>query len=79
MYAKKKKRAARWNDTIHPTGRRSPGVDLDLSAGADTFIPDLYDLLLIRAHVAWWEPYNLHDLEGFLGWNYIIQILHNIS
>ena len=31
---------------------------------ADRYIPDLYDLydLYDLAHVAWWEPYNLHDL-----------------
>ena len=40
---------------------------------------DLYDLYDI-AHAAWWEPYNLHDLEHvFLGWICSRQILHSIS
>ena len=32
--------------------------DLDLPRKADRLIHDLYDL----AHVAGWEPFNLHDL-----------------
>ena len=32
--------------------------DLDLPGRGDRYIPDLYDL----AHVAEWEPYNLHDV-----------------
>ena len=39
------------------------------SFGADRYIPDLYDLydLYDLAHVAGWEPYNLHDL-GHVSW-----------
>ena len=42
--------------------------------------PGLYDLLLV-AHVAWWEPYSLHDLRGacFLRWTCTIQFLRNMS
>ena len=53
---------------------RFPLHDLDLF-GADLF-PDLYDL----AHVAGWEPYNLHvcSRTRFLGWICTIQILNSI-
>ena len=35
-----------------------------------TSVPGVYDL----AHVAEWEPYNLHDLTH-LGWSCTVQIL----
>ena len=45
------------------------------------YIPDLYDLydLYDLAHVAAWEPYNLHDLAR-VSWVGVctIQILRNI-
>ena len=40
-----------------------PHISLSRSFRADRSIHDLYDL----AHVAGWEPYNLHDL-AHLSW-----------
>ena len=46
-------------------------------------IPELYDMddLCDLAHVAGWEPYNLHDLAhvSCVGSICTVQIMHNIS
>ena len=57
------------------TDHRFPLDDLVLSGKIHLF-PDLYNL----AHVAGWEPYNLHDL-GHVSKGLIctLQILHSVS
>ena len=77
----KQKLFTHWTDNLfplHDLDNLFPLHDLDhLFPLHDLY--DLYDLYDL-AHVAGWEPYNLHDLEPcLLGMICTRQILHSIS